>query len=81
MIDLLRYLLTKSSDEQSGLKDCSILNAINEHGVGQLKEYDLKKLVSTVKEGLELEDETGEGELGPFGSDKNDDGHYWGSED
>jgi molecular chaperone HtpG len=37
-----------------------MVDAIDEYAVGQLKEYDGKKLVSATKEGLKLEDETEE---------------------
>lgn len=40
---------------------CSfIVDAIDEYAVGQLKEYDGKKLVSATKERLKLDDETEE---------------------
>jgi molecular chaperone HtpG len=37
-----------------------MVDAIDEYAVGQLKEYDGKKLVSATKEGLKLDDETEE---------------------
>ncbi|CAN1180689.1 Heat shock protein 83 [Linum perenne] len=40
-----------------------MVDAIDEYAIGQLKEYDGKKLVSATKEGLKLEDETEEEKL------------------
>lgn len=37
-----------------------MVDAIDEYAVGQLKEYDGKKLVSATKEGLKFDDETEE---------------------
>lgn len=35
-----------------------MVDAIDEYAVGQLKEYDRKKLVSATKEGLKLDEES-----------------------
>ncbi|KAH0657875.1 hypothetical protein KY290_027442 [Solanum tuberosum] len=37
-----------------------MVDAIDEYAIGQLKEYDGKKLVSVTKEGLKLDDESEE---------------------
>ncbi|GFZ12706.1 heat shock protein 81-2 [Actinidia rufa] len=56
--DLLRYHSTKSGDEMTSLKDYVLfmVDAIDEYAVGQLKEFEGKKLVSATKEGLKLDE-------------------------
>ncbi|KAE8673568.1 Heat shock cognate protein 80 [Hibiscus syriacus] len=63
--ELLRYHSTKSGDEMTSLKDylkkkgyevLYMVNAIDEYAVGQLKEFEGKKLVSATKEGLKLDE-------------------------
>ncbi|KAJ0466243.1 Heat shock protein 83 [Helianthus annuus] len=46
--------------KKKGYEVLFMVDAIDEYAVGQLKEYDGKKLVSATKEGLKLEDETEE---------------------
>ncbi|CAH8373559.1 unnamed protein product [Eruca vesicaria subsp. sativa] len=46
--------------KKRGYEVLYMVDAIDEYAVGQLKEYDGKKLVSATKEGLKLEDETEE---------------------
>ncbi|GKA05167.1 heat shock protein 83-like protein [Tanacetum coccineum] len=46
--------------KKRGYEVLFMVDAIDEYAVGQLKEYDGKKLVSATKEGLKLEDETEE---------------------
>ena len=46
--------------KKKGYEVLFMVNAIDEYAVGQLKEYDGKKLVSATKEGLKLDDETEE---------------------
>ncbi|KAL5726434.1 Heat shock protein 83 [Ranunculus cassubicifolius] len=46
--------------KKKGYEVLYMVDAIDEYAVGQLKEYDGKKLVSATKEGLKLEDETEE---------------------
>ncbi|KAK9049773.1 hypothetical protein SSX86_031259 [Deinandra increscens subsp. villosa] len=46
--------------KKKGYEVIFMVDAIDEYAVGQLKEYDGKKLVSATKEGLKLEDETEE---------------------
>ncbi|KAL7108345.1 hypothetical protein ACP275_06G106800 [Erythranthe tilingii] len=46
--------------KKKGYEVVYMVDAIDEYAVGQLKEYDGKKLVSATKEGLKLEDETEE---------------------
>ncbi|KAM1535821.1 hypothetical protein FF1_014734 [Malus domestica] len=46
--------------KRKGYKVIFMVDAIDEYIVGQLKEYDGKKLVSPTKEGLKLEDESEE---------------------
>ncbi|KAJ4950250.1 hypothetical protein NE237_027082 [Protea cynaroides] len=44
--------------KKKGYEVLYMVDAIDEYAVGQLKEYDGKKLVSATKEGLKLDDET-----------------------
>ncbi|XP_050385033.1 heat shock protein 83 [Argentina anserina] len=46
--------------KKKGYEVLFMVDAIDEYAVGQLKEYDGKKLVSATKEGLKLDDETEE---------------------
>ena len=46
--------------KKRGYEVLFMVDAIDEYAVGQLKEYDGKKLVSATKEGLKLDDETEE---------------------
>ncbi|XP_010482633.1 PREDICTED: heat shock protein 90-1 [Camelina sativa] len=46
--------------KKRGYEVLYMVDAIDEYAIGQLKEYDGKKLVSATKEGLKLEDETEE---------------------
>ena len=46
--------------KKKGYEVLYMVDAIDEYAVGQLKEYDGKKLVSATKEGLKLDDETEE---------------------
>ncbi|TXG71013.1 hypothetical protein EZV62_005948 [Acer yangbiense] len=46
--------------KKRGYEVLYMVDAIDEYAVGQLKEYDGKKLVSATKEGLKLDDETEE---------------------
>ncbi|CAN1337465.1 Heat shock protein 81-1 [Linum perenne] len=46
--------------KKKGYEVLFMVDAIDEYAVGQLKEYDGKKLVSATKEGLNIEDETDE---------------------
>ncbi|WJX20696.1 Heat shock protein 83 [Trifolium repens] len=46
--------------KKKGYEVLFMVDAIDEYAVGQLKEYDGKKLVSATKEGLKLEDESEE---------------------
>ncbi|KAL8557276.1 hypothetical protein ACS0TY_004639 [Phlomoides rotata] len=46
--------------KKKGYEVLYMVEAIDEYAVGQLKEYDGKKLVSATKEGLKLDDETEE---------------------
>ncbi|KAG5558665.1 hypothetical protein RHGRI_008575 [Rhododendron griersonianum] len=46
--------------KKKGYEVLFMVDAIDEYAVGQLKEYDGKKLVSATKEGLRLDDETEE---------------------
>ncbi|GJN11971.1 hypothetical protein PR202_ga30211 [Eleusine coracana subsp. coracana] len=46
--------------KKKGYEVLFMVDAIDEYAVGQLKEYDGKKLVSATKEGLKLEEETEE---------------------
>ncbi|KAF2315567.1 hypothetical protein GH714_040076 [Hevea brasiliensis] len=46
--------------KKKGYEVLFMVDAIDEYSVGQLKEYDGKKLVSATKEGLKLDDETEE---------------------
>ncbi|KAJ0816042.1 putative Heat shock protein Hsp90 family [Helianthus annuus] len=46
--------------KKKGYEVLFMVDAIDEYAVGQLKEYDGKKLVSATKEGFKLEDETEE---------------------
>ncbi|CAN6869015.1 unnamed protein product [Brassica oleracea] len=46
--------------KKRGYEVLYMVDAIDEYAVGQLKEYDGKKLVSATKEGLKLEDQTEE---------------------
>ncbi|KAK1392304.1 Heat shock protein 83 [Heracleum sosnowskyi] len=46
--------------KKKGYEVLFMVDAIDEYAVGQLKEYDGKKLVSAMKEGLKLDDETEE---------------------
>ncbi|KAF8032574.1 hypothetical protein BT93_D1475 [Corymbia citriodora subsp. variegata] len=46
--------------KKKGYEVLYMVDAIDEYAVGQLKEYDGKKLVSATKEGLKLEDESEE---------------------
>ncbi|KAL6533234.1 Heat shock protein 83 [Orobanche minor] len=46
--------------KKKGYEVLYMVDAIDEYAVGQLKEYDGKKLVSAAKEGLKLDDETEE---------------------
>ncbi|XP_058206009.1 heat shock protein 83 [Rhododendron vialii] len=46
--------------KKKGYEVLFMVDAIDEYAVGQLKEYDGKKLVSVTKEGLKLDDETEE---------------------
>ncbi|GKC62643.1 heat shock cognate protein 80 [Tanacetum coccineum] len=62
LAELLRYHSTKSGDEMTSLKDYKkgyevlyMVDAIDEYAVGQLKEFERKKLVYATKEGLKLE--------------------------
>ncbi|VAI18857.1 unnamed protein product [Triticum turgidum subsp. durum] len=65
--ELLRYHSTKSGDELTSLKDyvtrmkkgyevIYMVDAIDEYAIGQLKEFEGKKLVSATKEGLKLDE-------------------------
>ncbi|KAJ6313824.1 hypothetical protein OIU78_017465 [Salix suchowensis] len=65
LAELLRYHSTKSGDELTSLKDylkkkgyevLYMVDAIDEYAIGQLKEFEGKKLVSATKEGLKLEE-------------------------
>merc|ERR1719230_305130 len=65
--ELLRYQTSKSGDESisfkeyvdrmKGLEVLYMVDPIDEYGVQQLKEFDGKKLKSTTKEGLDIDDE------------------------
>lgn len=46
--------------KKKGYEVVYMVDVIDEYAVGQLKEYDAKKLVSATKEGLKLDDETEE---------------------
>ncbi|CAL1371123.1 unnamed protein product [Linum trigynum] len=46
--------------KKKGYEVLYMVDAIDEYAIGQLKEYDGKKLVSATKEGLKLDDETEE---------------------
>ncbi|XP_073035307.1 heat shock protein 83-like isoform X2 [Primulina eburnea] len=46
--------------KKKGYEVIYMVDAIDEYAVGQLKEYEAKKLVSATKEGLKLDDETEE---------------------
>uniref|UniRef100_A0A453GL41 Uncharacterized protein n=1 Tax=Aegilops tauschii subsp. strangulata TaxID=200361 RepID=A0A453GL41_AEGTS len=46
--------------KKRGYEVLFMVDAIDEYAVGQLKEYDGKKLVSATKEGLKLDEETEE---------------------
>ncbi|KAJ4959522.1 hypothetical protein NE237_026633 [Protea cynaroides] len=52
--------------KKRGYEVLFMVDAINEYAVGKLKEYDGKKLVSTIKEGLTLDDEPEEEEKKSF---------------
>lgn len=51
---------TWKDSRKKGYEVLFMVDAIDEYAVGQLKEYDGKKLVSATKEGLKVEDETEE---------------------